>query len=148
MTDIKEKVKKINRLKLTTDERLLMLENDYKAQIKEVKSIESFVNRRDKLLTAKMSEANKRLDRFEPHLVEKHLDSLEEKVTDLNRRVQAMILRHVVLTEVCYAVRKEAPEHVNKIQGSILDMFDNDDAWWYERREMTIGGWTKLAATS
>ncbi|GMQ79533.1 MAG: hypothetical protein BMS9Abin02_2131 [Anaerolineae bacterium] len=84
---------------------------------------------------------SKRLERFDPHVVEAMLDKTESRVREVNRRLEELIEKITVCTELAWFVRNNHPEHSEAINSGLLKALDNPKMKW--PRQRTLGSWMR-----
>lgn len=104
------------------------------AQIKAVKSDVE----KTKIKAAKHE---KRLKNIQAHEVEKYLDSIREDSENLHKRLQLMITKICVATELHFLAKTIYAEDSELLHLAILDAFDLADDWWQEMQDKSLSEW-------
>jgi hypothetical protein len=88
----------------------------------------------------KLKVVGDRVGRIDPQGIEPALAAMDERATVLSRRLQALLLRDCVFTEVLRSVSREDRDYL--IRG-LLSVWDQSDDWWLERdgEEWSIKKW-------
>lgn len=122
-------------------------------RIDDIESRLGIVSKNHEQLSAAFSRCQKhqnvltqRLNKIEPHKVEKQLDQIAPRVDELAKRLQAMIIRVTVCTEIAYAARILEPTRTNGICAALIDLLDRPDEYWRSKEHRTIGDWLKDVA--
>ena len=96
------------------------------------------------VLAMKVEEVRKDVDLLDPDKLSGRMRLAREDALHLHTRLRAMVLRQSVLTELSFALRHHAPEHLAEVQDIIVRAFDLPDSWW-ERKpaKHTIAEWIR-----
>jgi DNA-directed RNA polymerase subunit F len=79
---------------------------------------------------------------IDPKNARKVVDNMRSRAAEMDRTIQMLILRATVATEIAHYVRHtDGPDHVGPIANILFHAHDNDDAWWYERRDLSVRAW-------
>lgn len=90
-------------------------------------SLERFVRRHEK-----------RLAQIVPHETEQFLTAIRQDTEELHKRLQLMILKMAVLTEVPRICK---PQMRAAIFNAIRECLDFEDSWWIKRENWTMAEW-------
>jgi hypothetical protein len=89
----------------------------------------------------RLNKAEKRLSNIEPRTLEKTLIKMDERADYLSSRLQLIITKITVATELCFLARQSGIEQESFIALKIIRCFDNDDEWWRGKKEYTLAEW-------
>lgn len=96
----------------------------------------------------RLAKTAERLMHFEPHQVERDLDSFAIRTAELASRLQAMILRITVCTEIAYSARILRADGIESILTGLIELLDEPDDFWLKSQNRTIGDWIKTLGAS
>lgn len=74
------------------------------------------------------------------------VDGLKRNLHIMHRRLQMLIMRTTVATEIHYFAQKDnlRSNIIMLLMANVLEAFDWPDAWWSNRKETTIADWFDL----
>lgn len=131
MTEVKPKLDKRTRWEeRSTDEKLNML-RDNTASLKKGAAVLSRTSIRHGM----------RLDNLEPKKVTRFLEETKEDIIAVHSAYKLLILKQTVATELCWVEGFKDKPNSFDIMKTVIRAFDQPDAWWFERREITLGDW-------
>lgn len=104
-----------------TDESIT-IENTKRQRVNPLKALDKRID----ALSARMA----RLETFYDRLSGRRLKEAEEHASEVSRMLQALLLRHNVLTECSRYVEHHAPDQANEFIMMVLRAWDRPDDWW------------------
>ena len=103
----------------------------------DIKKLQSEVNR----LNNRLNKALSRLDSFDEHATEDHLNKMEGLARESRKRAQVELQKNIVLSEIGRYCALEHPNQFHQIFLSMLEDMDREYDWWAQGKEWTIKEW-------